>query len=187
MPCYGAIPTSNAIDGKLDGYNVNIEVPSDDYTTIRYNVAIQRSRPIDLPEDRPGGRGGRGALTTPDGRKLQNRANDYLIDREKQRLDVLYSGIEGVPIQDAAMVETMGPISDRPNEHLGITDTQVAAVRKFLLDTVESFTRGAPPPGLAWSNADDNSYTDLYLVDALIPAGRDWKGLVPEVTTHALS
>jgi hypothetical protein len=85
------------------------------------------------------------------------------------------------------MVETMGLISDRPNEHLGITDTQVATVRKFLLDAVESFTRGAAPPGLAWRSADDNSYADLYLVDARIPAGRDWKELVPEVTTHALS
>jgi nitrite reductase/ring-hydroxylating ferredoxin subunit len=187
MPCYGAIPTGNSIEGKLDGYNVNIEVPADDYTTVRYNVAIQRSLPIDLPEDRPGGRGGRGALTTPDGRKLRNRINDYLIDREKQRSDVLYSGIEGVPIQDAAMVETMGPISDRTNEHLGITDTQVAAVRMFLLGAVESFRQGAAPPGLAWSGADDNSYADLYLVDALIPAGRDWKEMVPEVTTHAVS
>lgn len=41
--------------------------------------------------------------------------------------------------------------------------------------------------GLAWDREDDNSYADLYLLDALIPAGRDWKELVPDVTTHLLA
>lgn len=123
----------------------------------------------------------------PNGAKLLNRANDYLIDRAKQRTKEIYSGIEGgAPFQDAAMTETMGGIADREHEHLGVTDSQVVAVRKFYLDAVRTFQQGAVPPGLARDVEDDNSYDDLYLVSALIDGERDWKSQVPDVTTHVL-
>src|SRR5438046_1929121 len=55
----------------------------------------------------------------PDGRKLKTRANDYLIDREKQRTDEVYSGLDAsFPIQDGCVVESMGTLVDREHEHL---------------------------------------------------------------------
>jgi hypothetical protein len=183
MPVYTALPNGNSVDGKLDGFSVNTEVPMDDFTTRRFFISIQRSRSV-----RPPYGDGNSDFLTPDGHKLLNRGNDYGIDRDKQRRKVVYSGIDAsAPFQDAAMTETMGPISDRENEHLGITDTQVVALRRYFLDAVRSFQQGVRPPGLAWGPADDNSYDDLYLVSALIDAHRDWTSQVPEVSTHALA
>jgi phenylpropionate dioxygenase-like ring-hydroxylating dioxygenase large terminal subunit len=183
MPVYTALPNGESVDGKLDGFNVNTEVPMDDHTTRRFFISIRRSRPIDRAEwDHDS------QFLTPDGGKLLTRANDYLIDRDKQRRKVVYSGIDAsAPFQDAAMTETMGPIADRENEHLGVTDTQVVALRRYYLDAVHALQQGARPPGLAWDVEDDNSYDDLYLVSALISADRDWKRQVPEVTTHVLA
>jgi hypothetical protein len=52
---------------------------------------------------------------------LANRANDYLIDRAVQKM-VNYSGIRGISEQDMAMTQSMGPIYERWNEHLGGSD-----------------------------------------------------------------
>jgi hypothetical protein len=49
----------------------------------------------------------------------QNAANDYLIDREKQRRRDDYTRIPGIHQQDQAVTESMGPIYDRCQEHLG--------------------------------------------------------------------
>ena len=186
MPVYTALPNGPTLDdGRMDGFNINTEVPIDDYTTRRIFISVQRSKPLER-----GYQGlGQSEYVAPDGRKLLNRANDYKIDREKQRTKEIYSGIEGgAPFQDAAMTETMGPIADREHEHLGSTDSQVVAVRQFYLNAVKAFQRGERPPGLAWDvETDDNRYDDLYLVSALIDEDRPWKSQIPEVTTHALA
>lgn len=179
MPVYTALPNGDYVDRKLDGFTVNIEVPADDYTTVRYSVQVQRTQPIRHPvrEFSPD-------EVTPDGRKLKNLANNYLIDREKQRTKAVYSGLDAsFPIQDACAVESMGPISDREHEHLGVSDTQVVAVRRFLLDALRAFQEGADPPGVAWE-ARDNDFGDLYLVNAVVPDDRDWRESLPDVTTY---
>ncbi len=65
-------------------------------------------------------------------RLLQNRDNDYLIDRAVQRSQS-YSGIEGIFQQDAAVTESMGPIVDRTQEHLGTSDLMIIRTRRRLL------------------------------------------------------
>jgi len=182
MPYYAALPNADYVDGRLDGFQVNIEVPVDDETTMRFSVHVQRTVPItrrvrDFPLSEVGA----------DSRKVMNRANDYGLDREKQRAGVVFSGIDSSnAIQDGCVVESMGAISDRTREHLGVTDTQVVAVRQFVLDAVRGFQRGEDPPSLARSPGS-NDFSDLYLVSATIPADRDWRSMVPEVTTHSLA
>ena len=44
---------------------------------------------------------------------LQNKDNDYLMDRAAQKAGTTYSGVEGIAMQDASLQESMGPISDR--------------------------------------------------------------------------
>src|SRR5207237_232322 len=46
MPCIGSVPVGKSRDGKLDGFQVVYQVPSDDYRTCRYNIRFQRSLPI---------------------------------------------------------------------------------------------------------------------------------------------
>jgi phthalate 4,5-dioxygenase oxygenase subunit len=81
-------------------------------------------------------------------RTVQNRANDYLIDRDAQKSGRIYSGIETIAVQDQAVYESMGEIADRPFEYLVPSDVMVARTRRRILkaaiDLVES---NVPPPG----------------------------------------
>ena len=79
---------------------------------------------------------------------LQNRRNDYLIDREKQRKGENFSGVEGIAMQDASLQESMGPIQDRTRENLCPTDRGIVMTRKKLLDAAKASRAGSAPPGL---------------------------------------
>src|SRR5437764_1499463 len=71
--------------------------------------------------------------TVDDGHQpLANIDNDYLIDRQAQRTQT-FSGIRGISEQDMACQESMGPIYDRSNEHLGTSDSAIIAMRRQLL------------------------------------------------------
>jgi phenylpropionate dioxygenase-like ring-hydroxylating dioxygenase large terminal subunit len=182
MPVYAALPNGASVDGKLDGFQVNVEVPRDDYTTMRYTIQVQRELELNgtarwSSESQDVG---------PDGRKLRNFANDYLIARAKQRSGEVFSGLDAsFLVQDGCAVESMGSISDREHEHLGITDTQIAAVRRLLLDAALNAQEGVDPPGVAYAAAD-NDFRDFYMVSAVVAGDRDWKAAVPDVTTQVL-
>ena len=45
-----------------------------------------------------------------------------------------FTGIKGIPNQDIAMWETMGPIADRTKERLGASDLAVVEFRKLMVD-----------------------------------------------------
>jgi phthalate 4,5-dioxygenase len=76
---------------------------------------------------------------------LQNKRNDYLIDREAQKT-VSFTGIRGVRVQDMAVQEDQrGPISDRSTEHLGSSDTGVIATRRRLLAQAQALQKGTAP------------------------------------------
>lgn len=81
-------------------------------------------------------------------RPAQNAANDYRIDREIQR-DGSYSGIEGLDIQDMAIQESMGAITDHAFENLVASDQAIAETRRRLLGAAMAWRdRREPPPGL---------------------------------------
>jgi phthalate 4,5-dioxygenase oxygenase subunit len=65
-------------------------------------------------------------------RPINNRSNNYGINRDKQRL-YSSSGIEGIGLQDSAIQETMGPIVDRSREILASGDAAIVAYRKLML------------------------------------------------------
>jgi phthalate 4,5-dioxygenase oxygenase subunit len=67
-----------------------------------------------------------------------NGSNDYGIDRALQRTKS-FTGIEGVQMQDQAIQESMGGISDRENENLASSDIMVARFRKLLVDSAVAY------------------------------------------------
>jgi nitrite reductase/ring-hydroxylating ferredoxin subunit len=84
---------------------------------------------------------------------LQNKGNDYLIDREAQKT-VSFTGIRGVRVQDMAVQEDQrGPISDRTTEHLGSSDTGVIATRRRVLRQARALEKGIEPPQPARAEA----------------------------------
>lgn len=81
---------------------------------------------------------------TADFTKVRNKETLWLIDRKVQRTETS-AGIEGFTLQDHAIQESMGPIVDRAEEHLGSSDKAVVAARLLLLKAVRTVQPGADP------------------------------------------
>ena len=80
-------------------------------------------------------------------RPVQSAANDYLIDREAQRSDEIYTGITHIAMQDQAITESMGAIVDHSFEHLAPSDQMITRTRRRLLIAARALReRGATPP-----------------------------------------
>jgi phthalate 4,5-dioxygenase oxygenase subunit len=74
--------------------------------------------------------------------------NDYLIDREVQRTQS-YTGIDGIHLQDQAITESMGPITDHTFEHLAPSDIPIARTRRRILAAAQALAeKGTLPPGV---------------------------------------
>ena len=81
-------------------------------------------------------------------RPLQNKDNDYLMDRAAQKANTTYSGIEGIAMQDASLQESMGPIQDRARENLVSTDNGIIMARQRLMKAAKALEeKGEAPPG----------------------------------------
>jgi hypothetical protein len=102
-------------------------------------------------------------------RFIQDRHNDYLVDREKQRTNQSFTGIEGVPVQDAAVTESMGSLANRSTEHLGSSDAMIIRTRRRLLQAVRGLEQGIVPPGV--------DTPEVYRVRSggvILPDDADW-------------
>ncbi|SAK88104.1 aromatic ring-hydroxylating dioxygenase subunit alpha [Caballeronia ptereochthonis] len=79
---------------------------------------------------------------------LQNKTNNYLMDRAAQKAGITYSGVEGIAMQDASLQESMGPIQDRTRENLVSTDNGIIMVRHRLMKAARALAeKGIEPPG----------------------------------------
>jgi hypothetical protein len=82
-------------------------------------------------------------------RPLQNKDNDYLMDRAAQRRGDTFSGIKGIAMQDASLQESMGPIVDRSKERLVSADSGIIkARRKLVTAAIALRDEGITPPGV---------------------------------------
>jgi phthalate 4,5-dioxygenase oxygenase subunit len=79
---------------------------------------------------------------------VQNKDNDYLMDRAAQKSGQSYSGVAGIAIQDSSLQESMGPIADRSKENLVSTDNGIIMARHRLRKAAQALQNGIAPPGL---------------------------------------
>jgi hypothetical protein len=127
----------------------HVWAPIDDENTMLYSVDFNPERPL-TEEDLARSKAHRGIHTENipgSDRAVQNRDNDYLIDRELQASGKSFTGMKGLGIQDCAIQESMGPIADRTIEHLGISDTAIVKIRRLLLQTLKDHAAGNPLAG----------------------------------------
>jgi phthalate 4,5-dioxygenase oxygenase subunit len=68
---------------------------------------------------------------------LRTRDNLYQQDRAAMR-EGNFTGIAGIPNQDIAMWESMGPISDRSRERIGASDVAVVAFRRLMVEAART-------------------------------------------------
>src|SRR5690348_15607968 len=77
-----------------------------------------------------------------------NADNDWKIDRTAQQDGTIYSGIDGIHLQDQAITESMGPIVDYTWEHLAPSDQMITRTRRRLLMAARALRdQGVAPPG----------------------------------------
>jgi hypothetical protein len=108
-------------------------------------------------------------------RSAAHAANGYQRDRtlEQQKL---FCGILSNPLQDAAVQESMGPIVDRTQEHLGPADAMIVCVRRRLHAAAVALSEhGATPPGV-----DEPELYRVRPFGALLPRDADWRSATRE-------
>ncbi len=84
------------------------------------------------------------SLDPATGKLRATKANHFLQDRDAQR-NFSFAGILGTREQDTAVVEGMGAIVDRTNEHLGTSDMAIIGMRRQLLNGAKALMRGQEP------------------------------------------
>jgi hypothetical protein len=121
-------------------------VPVDDETTMVFNTSYNADAPLTAEDKAPLEAGLGPAPTLIPGTFLPklNAGNLYGLDRKTQRTRN-FTGIYGINNQDRAIVESMGPVCDRWNEHLGTSDIAVIAMRRRLIETAKALQRGELP------------------------------------------
>jgi len=132
-------------DSAEDTYAGHAWVPIDDENTWTWSFNCNPHRDFDEREKalfHP--RTGMWGPIDDSYRPRWNRGNDYGLDRDMQNI-VNYTGIKGIPNQDAAVQESMGPIADRSRETLGTSDKAIIAFRKLLLEMTNDLRNGREP------------------------------------------
>jgi phthalate 4,5-dioxygenase oxygenase subunit len=115
--------------------------PIDDESCFTFYVHFDPEKPLDK-EAIYANWGHRTA--PPSFRTEHTLANMHLQDRH--RMGTNFSGIVGAAIQDRAVQESMGPIYDRTQEHLGTSDKAVIFYRRLMLRLLDDMEQGRALP-----------------------------------------
>ena len=166
--------------GGFRGVPGHFWVPLDDENTMVWSLGWNPNEPV-APRDRS--RSGAGgdylpATSHPLGRRRMaaNKTNDYLIDREVQRTQT-FTGIPSIPMQDQAVTESMGLITDRTQEHLGSTDGMLIQVRRKLMNAAKALReQGITPPCV-----DEPSMYGVRSASLILRRDADWQAETREV------
>jgi phthalate 4,5-dioxygenase oxygenase subunit len=105
-------------------------------------------------------------------RKKRNLRNDYLQDREAMKRGD-WTGIQGIPAQDMAMWESMGPITDRSEDHPGSSDLAVAQFRRMMVAAAKKFQEGGPAIGVE----SRVPLVSLASFEGIVPKSVDWRSV----------
>jgi phthalate 4,5-dioxygenase oxygenase subunit len=145
MPCFTLVPPRG--DHPMHGH---FWVPIDDENNWAWSFDYHPTRALSAGELQAmkNGQGIHVKYVPGTYRPLQNKDNDYLMDRAAQKAGVSYSGIEGISMQDASLQESMGFIQDRTRENLVSTDNGIIMARQRLLKAAKALAeKGEAPPG----------------------------------------
>jgi phthalate 4,5-dioxygenase len=155
FPFYTLIPTGVLGEQIL----VRAWVPVDDHHTMFWSIAVPQTRTgSDGRRSSTNGQPFPGTAGRPEflpntadwlgrWRLKANASNDYGLDREVQRTQS-YTGIDGIHLQDQAITESMGPIVDRTQEHLGTSDAMIIRTRRRLIRAAIDLRAGMTPPAV---------------------------------------
>jgi phthalate 4,5-dioxygenase oxygenase subunit len=163
------IPPNNA-------YNVtSVIVPEDDTHTAFHFLAWREQDNIDQEAWRKFNVAQPGIDLDDDFRNRRTRANNYRQDRRAMQLGD-FTGIRGIPNQDIAMWESMGPIADRTRERLGASDLAVVEFRRLMVEAAEAMRNGGPVLGRTEPHTPHASISSF---ESILPKSTDWRSIGP--------
>jgi phthalate 4,5-dioxygenase oxygenase subunit len=108
----------------------------------------------------------------PDFTKKRTLQNLYLQDRAAMKKGD-FTGIKGIPTQDMAMWESMGPIADRSRDHPGSSDMAVVQFRRMMIGAAKKFKEGGPAIG----TMSKVPQAKLASFEGIVPKSTDWRTL----------
>src|SRR5688572_4073914 len=106
-------------------------------------------------------------------RKKRTLENRYLQDREAMKRGD-FTGIHGIPTQDMAMWESMGPIVERSQDHPGSSDMAVVQFRRMMVAAAKRVAEGGPAIG---TTEPRTAQVSLASFEGLVPKDADWRTL----------
>jgi len=145
-------------------------VPVDDVTCMFYWIAWHETKGIDQDAWRAFCAATPGVDLDPGYRKKRNLSNDFMQDRTKMKAGD-FTGIEGIPAQDMAMWESMGPIADRSRDHLGASDVAIIQFRRQMAAAARAMAKGGPAIGTACATPQ----ADLASFEGIVANDVDWR------------
>ena len=166
QPWYTYIPGATTSGQNTGGH---AWVPMDDEHCWVFSFSYNAERPITEDEKR-GMHDGSGIHAEVDERfrPIRNSENDYMIDREAQAKEN-FTGIKGIGEQDMAVQEAMGPIVERPLEHLGTSDLAIIGYRRQLIRLAKDLANGKEP----YAPTHPESY-HVRSVSAVLGRDEEW-------------
>jgi phthalate 4,5-dioxygenase oxygenase subunit len=164
-PFTALIPPNNA-------YNVaTVLAPMDDTNTMFHFIAWSETGGIEQEAWRKFNVAQPGIDLDRNYRNLRTRENDYLQDRNAMKLGN-FTGIRGIPNQDIAMWETMGPIADRTREKLGASDLAVVEFRRLMVEAARQMQTGGPALGTTDPHIP---HACIRSFEGVVTKGTDWR------------
>ncbi|MDA0240446.1 MAG: Rieske 2Fe-2S domain-containing protein [Proteobacteria bacterium] len=85
-----------------------------------------------------------------------------------------FTGITGIPAQDMAMWESMGPITDRHDERLGASDLSIVKFRVQMLEAANAVAAGKPAIGTTEPHIP---HVTLSSFEGVMPKTTNWRTL----------
>ena len=85
-----------------------------------------------------------------------------------------FTGILGIPAQDMAMWESMGPIADRTAEHLGASDQAITQFRRQMIAAARRFTSDGTVIG---AEEPRRRPVELASFEGIVAKETDWRSL----------
>lgn len=154
-------------------YNVaNVNVPIDDTHTMFHFLAWTEGEKgaVDTEAWRKFCHAQVGIDVDREFRKVRTLANRYLQDRKAMRLGD-FTGIPGIPNQDIAMWETMGPIADRTRDRLGASDLAIVEFRRIMVEAAGRMRDRSEALGAGVEAGHIRSF------EGIVPKGAEWRTL----------
>ena len=155
-------------------YNLSIlNIPLDDTNTMFYFIAWSEGEGIEQEVWREFCGAQVGIDLDANFRRTRTRENNYLQDRQAMKLGS-HTGIQGIPNQDIAMWETMGPIADRSRERLGASDVAIVQFRRIMVDAARKVRDGGPAIGTSSRHVPQ---VKLKSFEGIVPKTTPWTTL----------